>query len=226
MNWWALESHADAWTQIESMLTEPTIWRLPMFDQHIAGRLMQRYAAAGTQHDLQHCARLLELAPSDESRGRLMVGLNRAFQGQAMPPLPESLAAALDHYQSKIGDSGLIIGVRQKKDESVDQAIAALQKPSTDLLLQIEIAKTFGEVNLPKVVPTLIKLATGRGTSEPVLQRVAIQSLTQYSDDSIPTSLVGSMNSSISAEHGLAIDRLSNTGQPTSVGQGAADRIE
>ncbi len=203
MNWWALESHADAWTQIESMLAEPTIWRLPIFDQHIAGRLMQRYAAAGTQDDLQHCARLLELAPSDESRGRLMVGLNRAFQGQAVPPLPESLAAALDHYQSKIGDSGLIIGLRQKKDESVAQAIAALQNKSTDLLLQIEIAKTFGEVNLPKVVPTLIKLATGRGTSEPVLQRVAIQSLTQYSDDSIPNSLVGSMNSSISGEHGL-----------------------
>ncbi len=24
MNWWALEAHADAWTQIESMLSEPS----------------------------------------------------------------------------------------------------------------------------------------------------------------------------------------------------------
>ena len=203
MNWWALEAHADAWTQIESMLTAPTVWKLPMFDQHIAGRLMQRYAAAGSQNDLQHCARLLDLAPNDESRGRLMIGINRAFQGQAVPPLPQSLVAALDQYQAKLGDSGLVLGLRQGKEESVDQAIAALKKASTDLLLQIEIAKTFGEVNLPKAVPTLVNLATGRGTSEPVLQRVAMQSLTQYDDDSIPNSLVGSMNSSISGEHGL-----------------------
>jgi putative heme-binding domain-containing protein len=203
MNWWAIEAHADAWTQIESMLTAPTVWKLPMFDQHIASRLMQRYAAAGSQDDLQHCAQLLELAPNDESRGRLMIGMNRAFQGQAVPPLPQSLAAALDQYQAKLGDSGLVLGLRQGKEKSVDQAIVALKKNSTDLLLQIEIAKTLGEVNLPKVVPTLVNLATGRGTSEPALQRVAMQSLTQYSDDSIPNSLVGSMNSSISGEHGL-----------------------
>ncbi len=120
-----------------------------------------------------------------------------------MPPLPDSLAAALDQYQAKLGDSGLVLGLRQGKEESVDQAIAALKNSSTDLVLQIEIAKTLGEVNLPKVVPTLVNLATGRGTSEPALQRVAMQSLAQYNDDSIPKSLVGSMNSSISGEHGL-----------------------
>lgn len=203
MIWWALEAHADAWPLVESMLDDSHVWELPMFQQHLSGRLMQRYAAAGSQADLQHCARLLELAPNDQARDRLMIGLNRAFQGQAVPPLPRSLAAALDQYQAKLGDSGLLLGVRQGNETAVDKAIAALKNSATDLLLQIEIAKTFGEVKLPQVVPTLVNLATGRGTSEPALQRVAMQSLTQYNDDSIPKSLVGSMNSSISGEHGL-----------------------
>jgi len=71
------------------------------------------------------------------------------------------------------------------------------------LAVQLEVAKTFGEVKLPKVVPTLVSLATGRGTDEPALQRVAMRSLTQYNDDSIPKSLVGAFGSKISGEHGL-----------------------
>ncbi len=72
-----------------------------------------------------------------------------------------------------------------------------------DLVLQLEIAKTFGEVDQSKVVPTLVRLATGGATSEPALQRVAIGSLVRYDDDSIPKSLVGAFGSQISGEHGL-----------------------
>ncbi len=203
MTWWALEAHAGDWSVIESMVNDPSIWGLPIFDAHIASRLMQRYAASGTPDELQHCARLLELAASDESRGQLLVGLNRAFQGRSLPPLPPSLAEALDDYQSKLGDSGLVLGLRQGKPESVERAIAALKNRSTDVGIQIEIARAFGEVNLRQSVPTLVSLATGRGTGEPALQRVAMRSLAQYDDDSIPKSLVAAFGSSISAEHGL-----------------------
>ncbi len=209
MNWWAVEAHAGAWPQIESMLEvrsgerDQSVWELPMFDDHIASRLMQRYAASGEPPDLQHCARLLELAPSDESRNRLMIGLNRAFEGQALPPLPDSLAAALDAYQERIGESGIILGLRQGKADSVEAAIATLKNRSADLGIQAEIAKVLGEVNLPKVVPTLVALATGRATSEPALQRVAMRALVQYNDESIATSMVSAFGSSISEEHGL-----------------------
>lgn len=203
MIWWALEAHAESWPLVESMVSDAELWKLPIFDQQIASRLMQRYAAAGSNQDLQHCARLLELAPDDESRGRLMTGLNRAFQGRALPELPGPLAAALDAYQSELGDSGLVLGLRQGNKESIAQAIAALKNSSTDLGLQTELAKTMGEVDLPETVSTLISLATGRSTSESALQRVAMQSLAQYDNDSIPKSLIGSFGSRISDEHGL-----------------------
>ncbi len=203
MIWWAIESHSDAWTEIEAMLRDQRVWNLPIFRDHIASRLMQRYAAGGSPSELQHCAELLAIAPAKADRDRLMTGLNRAFQGQSLPTLPKSLEAALITYQSSLGDSGLVLGIRQGQADATDKAVAALRNRSTDLGIQIEIAKTLGEVKYPTAVPTLLRLATGQYTSEPALQRVAMRSLTQYDDASIPKTLVSAFGSRISGEHGL-----------------------
>ena len=203
MIWWAIESHSSTWTEIKSLLNDQQVWNLPIFRDHIASRLMQRYAAGGSPAELQHCAELLEMAPEKADRDRLMIGLNRAFQGQSLPPLPESLETALKTYQASLGDSGLVLGMRQGQADAAEKAIAVLKNRSTDLGIQLEIAKTFGEVNYSAAVPTLLRLATGQYTAEPALQRVAMRSLTQYDDTSIPKTLVSAFGSRISGEHGL-----------------------
>ena len=201
--WWALESHANNWKQVQTLLGDEEVWSLPLFRDHVASRLMQRYAAEGGKEQLNHCASLLAMAPDQASRDQLMFGLNRAFQGQSLPPLPDALSKALDSYQSQLGDSGLVLGLRQGKKESVEQAILALKTKSNDLGLQLELAKTFGEVKSPQVVSTLLRLATGQATQEPALQRVAMRSLSQYDDQTIPKTLVGAFGSRISGEHDL-----------------------
>ncbi len=203
MIWWAIEGQSSGWSEIKQMLTHPTTWSLPVFRDHIASRLMQRYAASGSPTELQHCAELLELAPEQDDRDRLMMGLNRAFQGQSLPTLPDSLARALKSYQSSLGDSGLVLGMRQGQADAAIKAIAVLKNRTADLGIQLEIAKTLGEVKYPVAVPTLLRLATGQYTSEPALQRVAMRSLTQYDDSSIPKTLVSAFGSRISGEHGL-----------------------
>ncbi len=201
MNWWALEQHVDQWDQVESLFSDPQLWQFPMVRGEITARLMQRYAAAGSPRDLEHCAKLLSLAPDEPSRAQLLVGLNRAFQGRSIPKLPDALSKALSDYQSALGDSGLVLGLRRGEPDGVDQAIKALASGSTDFGIRLELAKVFGEVKQPRVVSTLVKLAIGN--EEAALRRVAMQSLGQYDDDSIPKSLVGRFGSSISAEHGL-----------------------
>lgn len=203
MIWWALEAHVDAWSQIESMLNQAEVWLLPIFHQHIASRLMQRYAAASTDDDLKRCASLLALAPNDDAKRQLIIGLNRAFQGRSLPALPESLKVALNDYRSNLGDSGLIVGIRQSDTASIDRAIELLSDSSADLVVRLEIAKTFGEVDEAKSFPALVRLATGGASGEPALQRVAIASLVRYDDPSIPKSLVHAFGSQISGEHGL-----------------------
>ncbi|NNE00602.1 MAG: c-type cytochrome, partial [Pirellulaceae bacterium] len=203
MNWWALEAHAADRSAIKQLFADAELWKAPMVQQEIASRVMQRYAAAGREADLQQCADLMQLAPDDATASQLLIGLNRAFQGQSVPPLPESLAKILSDYQSQLGDSGLVLGVRQGKSDAVNKAIALINDRSAELGLQLELVRVFGEVNQPKAVATLIKLATGRGIDEPALQRVAMQSLGQYDEDSIPKSLVSAFGSKISGEHGL-----------------------
>lgn len=201
--WWALEEHCDQWEQIRAMMADPKTWQTAIFQNGIGERLMQRYASSGTAGELEHCAWLLENAPNESARQQLMIGMNRAFQGRSLPPLPESLASALDAYQSSLGDSGLALGLRQGNSEAIDKSLQLLNNRAGDLGLQIQVAKVFGEVKVVSAVPTLVKLATGRATGEAALQRVAMQSLVQYEDDSIPKTLVSAFGSSISGEHGL-----------------------
>lgn len=200
MIWWAVEAHAeDGRAQILSMLGNPEVWKLPMLRQHIASRLMQRYAMAGGDANLETAAELIALAPDDEVKDELMVGLNRAFQGMTVPALPDALAEALDAYQAARGESGLILSLRQGKPEAVDKAIAAVNSSSTDLVERIELVKVLGEIGEPKVVPHLLKRATD--TSEPALQRVAMQALTRYDDPKIAETIANGWESRFPNEH-------------------------
>lgn len=203
MLWWAVEAHADDFAGIEKTFSNPEVWSLELTQTAITTRLMQRYAAAGTPEDLQHCARLVEIAPDDKSRELLLIGLNKAFQGRTVPPLPVSLEKALADYLDSLGNDGIVLALRQGKPEAVPPAIKALKDTNSDLGLRMELARAFGEVKAPEVVSTLVSLATGRSTNEPAFQRVAIQSLANYDDAGIANSLIGSFQSRISAEHNL-----------------------
>ncbi len=203
MLWWAVEAHAEDFAGIEKTFSNPEVWSLELTQTAITTRLMQRYAAAGTPEDLQHCARLVEIAPDDKSRELLLIGLNKAFQGRTVPPLPVSLEKALADYLDSLGNDGIVLALRQGKPEAVPPAIKALKDTNSDLGLRMELARAFGEVKAPEVVSTLVSLATGRSTNEPAFQRVAIQSLANYDDAGIANSLIGSFQSRISAEHNL-----------------------
>ncbi len=203
MLWWAVEAHAEEFAEIEKTFSNPEVWSLELTKTAITTRLMQRYAAAGTPEDLQYCARLVEIAPDDKSRELLLMGLNKAFQGRTVPPLPVSLEKALADYLDSLGNDGIVLALRQGKPEAVPPAIKALKDTNNDLGLRMELARAFGEVKTPEVVSTLVSLATGRSTNEPAFQRVAIQSLANYDDAGIANSLIGSFQSRISAEHNL-----------------------
>lgn len=202
MIWWALESHAEHWEAIRrELLEQPSFWQRPLAKQTILSRLMQRYAASASDAELQWCADFLSLAPNDESRQQLLTGLSKAFQGRSMPPLPKSLQEALVENQKRLGNSGLVLALRQGLEPS--DAIKALASPQTELPLRLQLAKTLGEVHVPAAKDTLVKLATGRIRSDASLQRTAIASLASYDETSIADALVSAFGSRISDEHDL-----------------------
>lgn len=203
MNWWAIESHAEDWPAIERFVSDADLWKRRQMQQTIAERLMQRYASAGTTDDLERCAQLVKLAPDESSRELLIVGLNKAFQGRTLPPLPQSLDAALRAYQAARGDSGLVLAVRQGDQSSFGGALEKLRDRSADLGLRIELARAFGEVRYDQARDYLLNLAIGRATNEPALQRVALRSITIFNDEAIAESIASSFDNRIPAEHSL-----------------------
>jgi putative heme-binding domain-containing protein len=133
----------------------------------------------------------------------LIVGLNKAFQGRAIPPLPQQLDAALAQYQAALGEVGAVLALRSGRDGAVEEAVKMLAGSSMDTAIRIELANAFGELRHLEAVDPLLRLAIGQGTGEPALQRVAIAALANYDDPRIPQQLASRLYDAISAEHNL-----------------------
>ena len=201
--WWGIEAHCENWREIRSFLEQHSVWKSKLFVSSIASRLMQRYASSGTTEDLAQCEWILSQAYHSDQRKQLTLGMSRAFEGRTMPPLPATLTKSLQDYADQLGNSAVIIGIRQGNDESISEGIKLLGNQNSELALQIEIAKTLGETPSAKALSTLLSLGTGRNTKEPALQRVALQSVASYDSDGVAKTLLSAFGSSISAEHGL-----------------------
>ncbi len=200
MIWWALEAHAETGREgVIAMLSNPEIWKLPMLRDHIAARLMQRYAMAGGDENLATAAKLIELAPDDEVRSELMVGLSRAYEGLPLPKLPDSLSAALAEFQKSQGSSPLLLKLRQGDETALPDAIKAVASSGTNLVERLELAKALGESGDSKALAPLLKLITY--DSEHALQRVAMRAAANFDDERVVKTILGSYNSRISNEH-------------------------
>jgi len=202
MDWWALEAHAeDGSGEVENMVKDGSIWDLPLFKQEMAARLMRRYAMAGGDKNFEMCARLLKLAPDEESQKILMSGLQQAFQGATIPQLPPSLTKAMDEYSKKAGDSNLVLGVQRGDKEALKKAIIVVNDAKADIVERTELAKLFGDVGDKSVVAPL--LAVLAQDQQSALKRVAMQSLANYDDASIAKTILARYGSSLPAEHNV-----------------------
>lgn len=199
MNWWAIETHAESsWEEIESMFRNPEFWQLPMVRQTILERLMQRYAMAGGTENFNRCARLLELAPDDESRQLLLKGIDRAFQGMTLPELPPALNDALEKHQAARGNSGLVLSLRQGKEGAAAEAIKVIADRNADIGERAALIRTLGEIGEKSAVATLINLISD---PEHAIKRVAMQALTHFDEPKVAETIVGRYGSALPAEH-------------------------
>lgn len=201
--WWAFEAHAeDGREEILEMAADAETWKSKIFREFIAERLSRRYAMAGGEENFLSAARLLETAPDDEAKQRFMTGIQLAFQGAAMPELPGALQAQMDAFAESSGVNGLAIAIRQGDKEALKKAISVVASPNSNPIERLELAKLFGEINDPSVVPTLLKLLSLDQQS--ALKRVALQSLANYEDMNIAKTILGRLGSTLPREHEVA----------------------
>lgn len=180
--WWTIESCSDSERQaiLEAFAPQNTaVWNSAMVGQHILPRLMRRFASKATRADLLVCAELFNAAPSDEHRKLLLGGFEKAFEGRALPPLPDELTRAL----AAAGQRSLLLRVRQGDGEAVQQALALIRDSKAKRAERLVHIRAFGEVHEPVAVPVLLNLAQDDGDVD--VRKAALAALGGYEEEAI-----------------------------------------
>ncbi|MBI1371466.1 MAG: isochorismatase family protein [Phycisphaera sp.] len=185
--WWALEAACtkDAPAVLALFEKETELWSRPIVRVHILPRLMRRFAAAGSRSDLLICAKLLNIAPTDDARHQLMGGFEQAYEGRSLSGLPRELVDAI----AKAGGGSLALRVRQGDAKAVAEAVTKIGDTKTKTAERIELVRIFGEAPTPDAIPALITAATSGGDAS--LRKAALTALQPYDDTKIADAVLG-----------------------------------
>ncbi|MDA1049704.1 MAG: c-type cytochrome [Planctomycetota bacterium] len=188
--WWAIEAKADEGReQLVEMFRDPNLWSLPLVKQHIAERVMRRYAMAGTRRDLITCAQLFELAPTPDDAKTLLQGFETAFSGRTLSDLPDELVAAL----TKVGGGSLALRLRRGDAAALEEALKLAADEKTDVKRRVEVIQVLGQIRQERAVDVLLHvLAT---TKQADVQAAALTALQPYESAEIGKSIAKLHNS-------------------------------
>ncbi len=178
--WWVFEANLDRDRDAVMKLFEsPDFRQQPMVVKHILQRLMRALALKGKNHDLQQCARLLELASDKQQVDQLLSGFERGYAGRQMVGLPEKLVRELVNN----GRSSLELRVRLGDTTAIKSAIELLKNSKAAPIERIAIARTLSEV---KAVESLQVLIDVSGTpSDARLQRATLAAVSAFSKPAV-----------------------------------------
>ena len=202
--WWALEaqiSRTSIDTVLQLMFDSPQIWQRPLTAQHIAERLMKRYALAGSRADLIQAARLLKAAPDRNTAERMLKGFEEAFQGRSLAGIPDELAAAL----AATGGGSLALRFRQAQPEAVAEALRIVADTSAAPAARIPLIEICGQLRQPQLLNTLLKLAATE--QQPGVLAAAFTALQNYDNPEIAAT-VASRLPQLTGDAALAAESL------------------
>ncbi|MDF1850014.1 MAG: c-type cytochrome [Verrucomicrobiales bacterium] len=198
--WWALEQHAESGREhIEGLAADPKTWKSSIFREVIAERLARRYAMGGGEDNFLTVARLLEKAPDDDAKKRLMTGIQLAFEGVAKPTLPVALEKQMTEYLETVGKNDLLLQLQQGEPESISKALQVVASNQSDPVERVQLAQALGETGDARVVPVLLRLLSLDQQS--ALKRVALLSLSRYDSENIASTILARHGSSLPSEH-------------------------
>lgn len=180
--WWATESIASESPELAVELTASgESWQQPLFREHIAGRLMQRFASAGTRNDLLVCAELLRAAPDRAAAETLLAGFEAAFEGRSLTGIPEELVAVM----AEIGGGSLVLQVRQGSADAIATALQRIGNSQTPTGERLELIELFSQVVDAQARDALLDLIGSDAANE--IKVAALSALQAYEHDGIPS---------------------------------------
>jgi putative heme-binding domain-containing protein len=191
--WWALEAHCmSSETQTRELIQ--AAWNRPLVKQFLLSRLMQRWAQASPPH-WTGCVWLIDSAPTLSLRHVLIEGLKEAMAGSSKASLPSDVQSRLEDYYREAGVSNLPLQVKLGDASAIQEAIKKLGDTKVPIAEKIELVEVLGRTKASNSLPSLLKLLSQAGS--PSLQRVALQALAQFEEESIGVTICKLLHTSV-----------------------------
>lgn len=200
--WWSLESKATSDREaVLKLFSKPEFWQVKMVQDVILERIMQRYAMAGGDENYAMCAKLLKLAPSDQHKEKLMVGMLEAFRGQKITNLPEDLSKGLAEYQKSLGETDLALALRLGDKDATSRALKIIADKNADRPTRLTYIEILGQLKTKAAIGPLTSILSLTGSDTHSLKRVALQALMNFENPSIGKSILARYHSTLLDEH-------------------------
>jgi putative heme-binding domain-containing protein len=201
--WWAMENKAEkARDDVLAFFADKDVWNLKITRSTLATNLAKRYALAGGETNLQSCAKLVGLAPDDETRGFVVAGIAAAFEGAEMPKLPDSLAAALNDYLKKQSGGDLALALRTGDEKAMKDALKILADPKAPSAKRISMAKVLSEMGKQEAVAPIVAILSKEAGNEG-LKRAVLQAAAKFDDKRIAEAVLTGWEGRIAGDRAL-----------------------
>ena len=203
--WWAIESKfGKNDSEVVAFFEEAELWKRRIVSEHLAARVIRRFAMMETEAGWAACVRLFELAPATDDAKRLVAGFEKAFAGRTLPKLPAGLVRVL----LEAGDASLELRLRAGEDKAIAKATALLADGGASDSERERIAKVLGEIERPSVVGPLLGVLEGGGGDS--LRGASLGALGAYEDDRIPAAVLKVLPAMKEGLRDLALELLSS----------------
>ncbi len=194
--WWAIEAKFSSNTQFNFLdaYAKPEMWTHPIVTDTILPRLAQRFASEPTERNLISLATLLERSPSPVQTKKLLAGVDAAFKGLTVPPLPgrlqSALAAAMRSVSTGADDvNTMILGIRAGDKTAVAKAIEYLKRDDEASQKQrIELIEVLGQSHPPEAAAALLSSAASARSH--AVRREALSALSRFNDPKLGGEIV------------------------------------
>lgn len=185
--WWAVEKQCDEHEAIEAMLVvNESLYGRPMFQQHIAPRIVERAGMIGGVRHLATVAKVfstIEKLPGDvrsEAAKACIAGFERAYAGRSLKGVPDAVLEGM----SKLGQPSLALQLRRGDATAQQQAAKLLVDAKANIDARLQVARILGEVPGPAALDALLAVCVNEKDKLP-LRMAAASSLAAYSDPKI-----------------------------------------
>lgn len=188
--WWAIEHHAEHRREVLALFGSPSAWTNPLTRDHLIGRTIRRYAAAGADEDFAACAWLFARAASAGEVGLWIESMNAALVGRVFQHPPQPLADAVSQLarQNETGVSRLRLLSRLGNPRAIETVIARIQDDQTVPADREALVTLAGELKRRSMVTVLLDLIS-RQTSKPI-SAAALGALSAFDDPRIADEVV------------------------------------